>query len=248
MQACMYANKAYASVEHEHIISNPRLASNLPEKTARACLSGPLGDLWIFDLALSTWAELPTALGSPPGPRAFHGFASLGGLLYVHGGQVEWCSRIGTLFVCRGGWALARLFVHWFKSIIILSRGWQSPAPGGGGRRQHHPAGRWLGQGGGVIGAPGAAPEGKEAAARGQARTALGRRAAAASYSAICSEWRMYGICTYSQLVYSIASPRLYPPNYTDILEQAHTYTLTYPYPADHRPLTPTPPSNRTHR
>ena len=124
MQACMYANKAYASVEHEHIISNPRLASNLPEKTARACLSGPLGDLWIFDLALSTWAELPTALGSPPGPRAFHGFASLGGLLYVHGGQVEWCSRIGTLFVCRGGWALARLFVHWFKSIIILSRGW----------------------------------------------------------------------------------------------------------------------------
>ena len=113
----------------------PRLASNLPEKIARACLSGPLGDLWIFDLALSTWAELPTALGSPPGPRAFHGFASLGGLLYVHGGQVEWCSRIGTLFVCRGGWALARLFVHWFKSIIILSRGWQSPAPRGG-RRQ----------------------------------------------------------------------------------------------------------------
>ena len=78
----------------------PRLASNLPEKIARACLSGPLGDLWIFDLALSTWAELPTALGSPPGPRAFHGFASLGGLLYVHGGQVYSGARASARFLC----------------------------------------------------------------------------------------------------------------------------------------------------
>ena len=47
-----------------------------------------LGDLHAFDLGTGAWADLSAAAsGTPPSPRAFHGFASAGGKLYVHGGE-----------------------------------------------------------------------------------------------------------------------------------------------------------------
>ena len=47
-----------------------------------------LGDLHAFDLGTGAWADLSAAASvTPPSPRAFHGFASAGGKLYVHGGE-----------------------------------------------------------------------------------------------------------------------------------------------------------------
>ena len=46
-----------------------------------------LGDLHVYDPAAMAWTNLSAAAsGTPPSPRAYHGFTSAGGLLYVHGG------------------------------------------------------------------------------------------------------------------------------------------------------------------
>ena len=46
-----------------------------------------LGDLHVYDPAAMAWTDLSAAAsGTPPSPRAYHGFKSAGGLLYVHGG------------------------------------------------------------------------------------------------------------------------------------------------------------------
>lgn len=47
-----------------------------------------LNDLVRYDTRAGTWANLTgAARGSPPSPRAAHGFAALGAALYVFGGQ-----------------------------------------------------------------------------------------------------------------------------------------------------------------
>jgi hypothetical protein len=53
-------------------------------------------DLFAFDPQTLTWKNLTgTVLGTPPSARFGHGFASVGGLLYVHGGTGERKGLIG---------------------------------------------------------------------------------------------------------------------------------------------------------
>ena len=48
--------------------------------------AAPLGDLYVFDPVGLAWTDLSNAaVGTPPTPRYSHGFASVGGRLYVHG-------------------------------------------------------------------------------------------------------------------------------------------------------------------
>ena len=47
-----------------------------------------LQDLHVYDPAAMAWTELSAASsGTPPSARAFHGFASTVGKLYIHGGS-----------------------------------------------------------------------------------------------------------------------------------------------------------------
>jgi hypothetical protein len=49
--------------------------------------AGPRNDLHVYDPASMTWFDLTShAHGQPPTARSGHGFASVGGKLYVHGG------------------------------------------------------------------------------------------------------------------------------------------------------------------
>ena len=51
-------------------------------------LAEDVNDLYAYDPASMAWTNLSaTASGAPPSPRAFHGFTSAGGKLYVHGGE-----------------------------------------------------------------------------------------------------------------------------------------------------------------
>ena len=46
-----------------------------------------LGDLHVYDPVAMAWTDLSAAAsGTPPSPRAGHGFTAAGGKLYVHGG------------------------------------------------------------------------------------------------------------------------------------------------------------------
>ena len=51
-------------------------------------MAGCLADLHSFDPAAMVWTLLSPGAGSgqPPSARFWHGFASAGGKLYVHGG------------------------------------------------------------------------------------------------------------------------------------------------------------------
>ena len=58
--------------------------------------AGYLGDLYAYEPGKMVWTTLsPPLLGAPPPPRGGHGFDSMGGLLYVHGG-------IGPSGACPG--------------------------------------------------------------------------------------------------------------------------------------------------
>ena len=49
--------------------------------------TGPLNDLHEYDPATWAWEDLSAATsGAPPSVGGWHGFASAGGKLYVHGG------------------------------------------------------------------------------------------------------------------------------------------------------------------
>ncbi len=51
---------------------------------------GNLNDLHVYDIAESSWTDLSsTAFGAPPSPRNAHGFAALGGRLFVMGGSSD---------------------------------------------------------------------------------------------------------------------------------------------------------------
>ena len=55
-----------------------------PAPTSRA---GDLGDLHVYDPVAMAWTNLSAAAsGTPPVPRYWHGFTTVGGRLYVHGG------------------------------------------------------------------------------------------------------------------------------------------------------------------
>lgn len=47
---------------------------------------GELGDLHVLDPATMTWSALHAMGGTEPLPRSLHGFAALGGKLFVYGG------------------------------------------------------------------------------------------------------------------------------------------------------------------
>ena len=65
------------------VIHGPSLS---PER-APSLRAGYFGDLHVYDPAAMAWTNLSAAAsGTPPSPRAYHGFTSAGGLLYVHGG------------------------------------------------------------------------------------------------------------------------------------------------------------------
>ena len=50
--------------------------------------AGYLQDLHVYDPATMAWTDLSaTTSGTPPFARAYHGFTSAGGKLYVHGGE-----------------------------------------------------------------------------------------------------------------------------------------------------------------
>ena len=53
-----------------------------------SCSAGSLlQDLHVYDPAAMAWTDLSAAAsGTPPSARAYHGFTSAGGKLYVHGG------------------------------------------------------------------------------------------------------------------------------------------------------------------
>ncbi len=60
----------------------------------------PSGDLHVYDPVAMTWEDLSAAAsGTPPAARCLHGFAALGGKLYVHGGVL--CD---LLWQERGAW------------------------------------------------------------------------------------------------------------------------------------------------
>ena len=47
-----------------------------------------LNDLHVFDPVEMAWTDLSSSVaGTPPSARAFHGFASVAGMLYVHDGE-----------------------------------------------------------------------------------------------------------------------------------------------------------------
>ncbi len=55
---------------------------------AADCAGLVLNDLHVYDFVANSWTDLSSsAAGIPPTARAFHGFASAGGKLYVYGGQ-----------------------------------------------------------------------------------------------------------------------------------------------------------------
>ena len=48
---------------------------------------GYLADLHVFNITTSTWTDLTAGMtGSIPAPRAFHGFITFGGKIYVYSG------------------------------------------------------------------------------------------------------------------------------------------------------------------
>ena len=52
----------------------------------RVC-AGYLNDLHVYDPVAMGWMDFSaTVSGNPPSPRIAHGFTSVGGKLYVHGG------------------------------------------------------------------------------------------------------------------------------------------------------------------
>ena len=60
-----------------------------------------LGDLHSFDLATMTWTRLAAA--NAPSARYGHGFTSVGGKLYVHGGYTGSGNTCGQLCLCVEG-------------------------------------------------------------------------------------------------------------------------------------------------
>ncbi len=85
----------------------PLAAALIPGvRTVLGLLAGNLNDLRMLDLSARVWTDRSgTMYGSPGRPRAFAGFASADGLLYLHGGftsegerlsgraLVPWCLR-----------------------------------------------------------------------------------------------------------------------------------------------------------
>jgi hypothetical protein len=60
--------------------------TDAPPSRPRPSCAGLLKDLHVYDPASEAWTDLSAALsGTPPSPRAGHGFTSAGGKLYVHG-------------------------------------------------------------------------------------------------------------------------------------------------------------------
>ena len=55
-----------------------------------SCCAVYLQDLHVYDPAAMAWTDLSAAAsGTPPSARGFHGLASAGGKLYVHGGLCD---------------------------------------------------------------------------------------------------------------------------------------------------------------
>jgi hypothetical protein len=51
-------------------------------------MAGPIGDLLVLDVKAGVAAALSgPAQGTPPPPRGFHGAVSMGGKLFLHGGD-----------------------------------------------------------------------------------------------------------------------------------------------------------------
>ena len=71
------------SLASSHSPSHSRTAA--PPARPRAAV---IGDLHVYDPGAAAWADLSSpASGGPPFARAYHGFASAEGRLYVHGGR-----------------------------------------------------------------------------------------------------------------------------------------------------------------
>ena len=50
-------------------------------------ITGPINDIHVFEVDNATWTDLThTIVGTPPSKRFTHGFAAVGGQLYVFGG------------------------------------------------------------------------------------------------------------------------------------------------------------------
>ena len=63
------------------------------------CPADLLGDLYVYDSVAMAWTDLSAAAsGTPPAARAHHGFLSVGGNLYVHGG----CGHVNIDGNCDG--------------------------------------------------------------------------------------------------------------------------------------------------
>ncbi len=74
-----------------HTLSGAAMISNV--------VAGLLNDFHVYDPANIRWTDLSAAAsGSPPSPRDGHGFALLGGKLYVHGGYGTSCARPAIRF------------------------------------------------------------------------------------------------------------------------------------------------------
>ena len=76
------------------------IAAQILQQTAASALlrsfpPGALDDLHVYDPPNRTWTVLSQA-GNPPGARYLHGFASAGGLLYVHAGSDGGGERLGS--------------------------------------------------------------------------------------------------------------------------------------------------------